>query len=109
MKTHQSVSKIVGNIFIVLFGLVVVIAFRPNFAKLLELQTHHSPLKQKLLLEEKKNAYLKKESNGLSTDPEFIEKVAREKLGWSRPAETVYRFQTNSPNNRSSDSKKSTK
>lgn len=69
------------------------IAFTPNFKKLDELQTHHSLLRQKQLLEEKRSYKLKQELNGLKTNPEWIEKVAREKLGWCSPDETVYRFQ----------------
>jgi len=77
-----------------ILGLVLLVAFSPNFKKLQDLRAHHARLKQKLLLEEKRNYLLKKEFNGLSNDPGYIEKVAREKLGWCHPRETVYRFPT---------------
>lgn len=106
MKKTLSVTKIFGCILIIGMGFIIIISFTPNFAKLYEIQAHYSFLKQKLLLEEKVNSFLKTESNGLSNDPYYIEKVAREKLGWCHPAETVYHFQTTLPNNSSSDSAK---
>lgn len=97
MKKNTPLPKILGYLLIGCFGALLVIAFRPNFAKLYELKTHLSRLTQKLILEEKKNYFLKNEFNGLSNDAEYTERVAREKLGWCRPTETVYRFQTRTP------------
>lgn len=94
MRKQLDIKRLLSYFFAGVLGIFIIITFRPNFAKLQELKTHLSHLKQKLILEEKKNYFLKKESNGLSNDAEYIEKVAREKLGWCRPTETVYRFQT---------------
>ncbi len=39
---------------------------------------------------------LQMEFNALRNDPKTIERLAREKLGYARPDETVIRFETNS-------------
>lgn len=98
MKKRTPISTLISYVLMSILGIFIVISFRPNFEKIYELRTHLSLMKQKLLLEEKRNYFLKKEFNGLSNDPKYIEEVAREKLGWCRPTETVYRFQTHTPN-----------
>jgi cell division protein FtsB len=40
---------------------------------------------------------LQMQLNALTSDPKTIERLAREKLGYARPDETVVRFETNSP------------
>jgi cell division protein FtsB len=42
--------------------------------------------------EEETNARLKKEIDLLKKDPEYVEKVVRDKLGYGREGETIYRF-----------------
>lgn len=102
MKRQLSQSAWVAYFLVCAFGILIVIAFKPNFSELRELRAHYSLARQRLFLEEKKNYSLQKEFNGLSNDPEYIEEVAREKLGWCRPTETVYRFQTRPPVNKTS-------
>lgn len=92
MKSPFFFKKLAGILFICAAGIFLSIAFKHNYAKLRELQTHYSLLKQKLILEGKRSLRLKKEQDGLTCDPHQIEKVAREKLGWCSPGETVYRF-----------------
>lgn len=104
MKKQSFQSAFISYFLVCAFGILIVIAFKPNFSELHELRTHYSFAQQRLFLEEKKNYSLQKEFNGLSNDPEYIEEVAREKLGWCRPTETVYRFQTRPPVNKTSDS-----
>jgi cell division protein FtsB len=42
--------------------------------------------------EEEMNSKLKREIELLKKDPEYVEKVARDKLGYGRDGETIYRF-----------------
>ena len=50
------------------------------------------------LEQQKKNSQqLQTELNALRNDPQTVERLAREKLGYARPDETVIRFQTNAP------------
>lgn len=106
MNRQLSTERLISYSIIFGLGILIVTAFKPNFAVLYDMKTHYSFLKQKLVLEEKRNYFLKKELNGLSNDPNYIEKVAREKLGWCRPSETVYRFQIHPSRSGTSDSNK---
>lgn len=92
MKKKKLPLEFLSYLLIIGFGAAILFAFIPNFTKLSKLDIQYSQLQKQLQLEEKKNISLKKEYNGLSNNPDYIEKVAREKLGWSRPNETVYRF-----------------
>jgi cell division protein FtsB len=40
---------------------------------------------------------LQMELNALRNDPQTVERLAREKLGYARPDETVIHFETNAP------------
>jgi len=40
---------------------------------------------------------LQTELNALRNDPQTVERLAREKLGYARPDETVIHFETNAP------------
>lgn len=44
--------------------------------------------------EEELNAKLKREIDLLKKDPEYVEKVVRDKLGYGRDGETIYRFES---------------
>ena len=44
--------------------------------------------------EEQTHERLKREIDLLKTDPEYVEKVARDKLGYGRDGETLYRFES---------------
>lgn len=41
-----------------------------------------------------KNENLQKEIKQLKTDKQWIEKQVREKLGWAKPGEVIYKFKT---------------
>ena len=92
MKRRSFPVKYIAVALVLLTGILITVVFVPNFSKLYELEKHYSAVSDKLILEEKRNLYLKEEFDGLSNNPDYIEKVAREKLGWCRSSETVYRF-----------------
>jgi len=104
VKKQSLIPLFIAYLLIFGIGLIIFISFKPNFDKLYTLKEYHSFAKQNLLLEEKRNTVLQKEYNGLSSDPNYIEEVAREKLGWCRPTETVIRFQNQLQTKKSSDS-----
>ena len=67
--------------------------FWPDLAKYLGMTSQNRFLSERITEEENKNIHLKKEQESLSQDPVQIEKVAREKLGLSRPREIIYKFE----------------
>lgn len=54
-------------------------------------ETLHKVDKQ-LLKQDKENEILRIRNNKLQIDPKAIERVAREKFGWSRVGEKIYDF-----------------
>ncbi len=72
--------------------------FWPDLSKYLQMRRQNILLDQRIAEEERKELYLKKEQEGLTNDSVQIEKVAREKLGLSRPKDIIYKFEdTTSP------------
>jgi len=50
-------------------------------------------LNDQIKVEEERAALLKTSIDALRTDPKAVERLAREKLGYAKPGETVIRFQ----------------
>ncbi len=70
--------------------------FWPDLAKYLQMGRQKLFLQERVAEEESKGQRLKKEQEALAQDPVQIEKVAREKLGLSRPHELIYKFEEGS-------------
>ena len=67
--------------------------FWPEVSKYLQMGRQKQYLGQRVSEEEGKGLRLKKEQEALAKDPVQIEKVAREKLGLSRPRDIIYKFE----------------
>jgi len=63
-----------------------------SFLKLAKQKAEVAKLEKKVNLLKAQNDSLMKENNELKTNPEVIEKIAREKLGYQKPGEKVIRF-----------------
>ncbi len=50
-------------------------------------------LDQQLQTEQKKSEQLQAQIDALQNDPKTVERLAREKLGYAKPGETVIRFE----------------
>jgi len=76
-------------------GLLVAIVLR-LFLPLIERQKELRAKKESVALDIQKEAeqlrMLKLKQEKLREDPRFIEKIAREDLGYAKPGETVFRF-----------------
>lgn len=74
----------------VVVGLAVLIAiYLPGFSKLQELRQEKRNLERRIEILKRANAELKKEKERLESDPSYVEKVAREKLGMAREDEII--------------------
>lgn len=49
-------------------------------------------LEQKILEQQKQKEGLLEKTHSLKVDPRAVERVARDKFGWSRPGEKIYDF-----------------
>jgi cell division protein FtsB len=77
--------------FLVFLGILLVI-FLPSFAKIQELRQKNKELEINIKKLEAENLALNQEKEKLEKDPEYLEQVAREKLGIVKKGEIVYKI-----------------
>ena len=77
-------------IFVALIGLTLI--FYPGTKKMHHIMLQEEEIDQKTIEHEKKLRELKEKQKALVQDPEYLEKVARDKLGYSGSDEIIYRF-----------------
>lgn len=70
----------------------VFIYFLPSYTKMQDLKQKNWDYQQQIKALQVKNAQLMKEKELLETDPEYLEKVAREKMGLIKEGEVVYKI-----------------
>ena len=64
----------------------------PSYAEYLKTQNELYRLERDLLKQQKMNEKFLKINHKLRTDPRMVERVAREKFGWSKSGEKIYDF-----------------
>ena len=77
---------------VVLAAGIVVRLFLPLIERQKELRAKEAELRQDMQKSAEELRMLKLKQEKLQEDPHFIEKIAREKLGYAKPGETVFRF-----------------
>jgi cell division protein DivIC len=73
-------------------AVVIVLVFLPSYSKMQELKQKNQDLVDRIQYLEVKNKKLEQEQQFLKNNPEYLEKVAREKMGLIRQGETVYKI-----------------
>lgn len=86
-------NKLTKGVFVLLALVIVVALFIPLFRQSQRLSEEKYQLEQEVKALEAENKALEEEAAALSRDPKSVERVAREKMGWARPEEKVYRFE----------------
>ena len=76
------------TLFIVTVAIVLV--YLPSYTKMQELKQKNEEFARRILELEAKNKKLQEEGGFLMTDPAYLEKIGREKMGLIRQGETVY-------------------
>ena len=66
--------------------------FRPLLARRAELRDREAALDAEVRALETRLRTLQSDQLRLEDDPHFVEKIAREELGYAKPGETVFRF-----------------
>ena len=82
--------KNASALFIITF--IVVLVFLPSYFKMQELRQKNQDFLEKIQYLETRNKKLEEEQQFLKNNPEYLEKVAREKMGLIRHGETVYKI-----------------
>jgi len=100
-RTHDTVNRrtrllgriamLAGGVFAVTLGVAFFFGDMGVF-KYLQMRDHTRQLEQELKDLERTNAELKTEIRRTQNDPARIEELARERLGYVRPGETVYQI-----------------
>ncbi|OGX31500.1 MAG: hypothetical protein A2787_06820 [Omnitrophica WOR_2 bacterium RIFCSPHIGHO2_01_FULL_48_9] len=72
--------------------LVVFIYFLPSYTKMQDLKQKNRDYGQQIMALKRQNEQLLEEKRLLETDPAYLEKVAREKMGLIREGEVVYKI-----------------
>ena len=77
---------------VLLLILIVLKLFLPLIEQQKELRAREDEVRQDIQREAEQLRMLKLKQEKLQEDPRFIEKIAREDLGYAKPGETVFRF-----------------
>ena len=75
-----------------IFTVIIVIIYLPSYTKMRELKQKNEEFFQRIQELEARNQKLEEERKFLQTDPAYLEKFAREKMGLIRQGETVYKI-----------------
>ncbi len=74
-------------------GIIVIIAFfLPSYTQMQDLKQRNADYEHQIRELTKKNASLREEKRLLMEDPDYFEKVAREKMGLVKDNEVIYKF-----------------
>jgi cell division protein FtsB len=71
---------------------IILLVFLPSYTQMQDLKQRNQTYAVRIKELEAKNARLEREKHMLETDPEYVEKVGREKMGLIRPGEKVYKM-----------------
>lgn len=92
MNLFKFIQRICLIVSVALVVGIVVRLFLPLIDRQKELRARAEALRQDIQKEAETLRMLRLKQEKLQEDPRFIEKIAREKLGYAKPGETVFRF-----------------
>jgi cell division protein FtsB len=96
----SKLTKIVVGLVVIAILLLIGMCYLPLIHQNERMRADIMRLDTRLQKEEENSRQLKTEIDALQNDPKTVERLAREKLGYARPDETVIRFEapaTNTP------------
>lgn len=76
----------------VLLVITLIAIFLPPVRQYQELRHREAVLQEDIRLEEQMLKQLKEQQERLQSDPRFVERIAREELGYAKPGETIVKF-----------------
>jgi cell division protein DivIC len=74
------------------FALLTLIFFLPSYTQMQDLRHRNQEYERQIQELTRKNIKLREEKRLLKEDPEYFEKVAREKMGLVKENEVIYKF-----------------
>ena len=92
MNFWKFIQRICLIVSVLLLILIVLKLFLPLIERQKELRVREDAVRLDIQREAEQLRMLKLNQEKLQEDPRFIEKIAREDLGYAKPGETVFRF-----------------
>lgn len=93
MNLWKFISRICLLLAVALVVGIVASFFLPQIERQRELRAREAELRQDIQKEAEKLRLLKLKQEKLQEEPRFIEKIAREEIGYAKPGETIFRFE----------------
>ena len=92
MNFWKFIQRICLIVSVLLLVLIVLKLFLPLIERQKDLRAREDAVRVDIQREAEQLRMLKLNQEKLQEDPRFIEKIAREDLGYAKPGETVFRF-----------------
>jgi len=89
----SKLTKIVVGLIVLAVLLLIGMCYLPLIQENTRMRTQILKLDQQIQDEQKKTEQLQSQIDALRNDPKTVERLAREKLGYAKPDETVIRFE----------------
>jgi cell division protein FtsB len=94
----SKLTKLVVGLVVLAVLLLIGICYLPLIHENTRMRTEVYRLDAQLKAEQEKSKQLQTQIEALRNDPKTVERLAREKLGYAKPDETVIRFETPATN-----------
>jgi cell division protein FtsB len=94
----SKLTKVVVGLVVLAVLLLIAMCYLPLIQENTRMRAQIFKLDQQLKAEQEKSEQLQTQIGALRNDPKTVERLAREKLGYAKPDETVIRFETPSTN-----------
>ena len=95
----SKLTKVVVALVVTAFLLLIGMYYLPLIQQNERMRADIMRLQTQLQIEEASSKQLQAENDALRNDPNAIERLARERLGYARPGETVIHFEPATTNN----------
>ena len=95
----SKLTKVVVGLVVLAVLLLIGMCYLPLIQENTRMRADIYTLDAQLKAEQEKSEQLQSQIDALRNDPKTVERLAREKLGYARPDETVIRFEPSATNN----------
>lgn len=97
MNIWQTIYRVGWAVLILLVLLAAGYVGIPKFQEYHQLQLRKDAMEDENRLTEEMIKTLRQNQERLRSDPRFVERIAREELGYAKPGETVFKFIDDEP------------
>lgn len=99
MNVWGFIYRVAWSVLAVILLFFIGYAFYPPIRKAHELQATIARKEEENRLKTEMLEHLRRKQERLLNDPRFVEKIAREELGYAKPGELVFKFTDDEPTN----------